>query len=108
MPTFMGMEVCPMTGVETRYFYDEQTDGIIVERWQDVEPILDLNKANKSERPDFKHTDNWHAASIPGVVLEKWKNEDGLDFFNQNHLDGIAKRLNDSEFRDLRTGDFKL
>ncbi len=74
-----------------------------VRRTQDVEAILDDNKRlytlNDGYTPsrDFRRV-----ASIPMTVVEQWMNE-GIDIFKHEHAEAIRKKLNDPDWRYLRT-----
>lgn len=46
-------EKCEFTKVTESISYDENTDMLIVERWQDVEPILKANAAARRACPEF-------------------------------------------------------
>lgn len=93
------------TGI-TRYFHadgDEHT----IETVQDIEPILDLNKAQQNEGFN-KSSDMWHAATIPAVVQLEWLTKHGVDLMNENHMPAVKKLLNSSDYRHLRRNEFKL
>jgi hypothetical protein len=47
-------------------------------------------------------------ASIPLVVIEKWKRELGVDIMNKNDWPKIKQLLNDPENRFFRTNESKL
>ena len=71
---------------------------------QVVEPLLDLNREAAS------HCDPYNAARdvrmvarIPLVVIAKWRNELGVDYWNPDHQDKIDALLDDPEWRWLRT-----
>jgi hypothetical protein len=49
-----------------------------------------------------------HAAHIPDAVWMKWKIEEGIDIFNKDHLPAIKRKLDDPEWRHLRTSVFRL
>lgn len=53
----------------------------------DVEPFMDIAKAMRNDAPmmgsRFKKTFT-HAAVIPVEIIEKIKNEDGVNFFDKN------------------------
>ncbi len=80
---------------------------LTVERVQDVEDIIERNKALQSEpqRSDWGR----HVATIPLIFLERWLNEEHargnttLRLFTPE-LDALVKRkLADPEWRFLRT-----
>lgn len=91
-------------GVETIVHHDDDGDRLIIERAQDVQPILDHNKRL------FTHNDGYspsrelrRVASIPLVVVEKWLREDGIDVFNKDHAEAVRRKLNDPAYAHLRT-----
>ena len=88
--------------LRTETDYDEMSDTLIVKRSQDVEPLLDLNKAEYD--PDNKrfNRDLHKVASIPLIVVERWLNE-GINVFDPAHMPLVRKKLNDPEYRFLRT-----
>ena len=42
-------------------------------------------------------------ASIPLIIIEKWKAEHGVDIMNKDHWHRVKQLLNDPEYRFLRT-----
>lgn len=99
------MRVAPFSP-ETFTHRDGATGDITFERLQDVEPIIEHNKRLQGES---QHSD-WgrHIASIPNVILEKWINEDGVNYLA---LPGdefglmIKRKLRDPDYAWLRTTD---
>lgn len=80
---------------------------LLVNRVQDVEPILERNKKLQNER----QRSDWgrHVGSIPCVILERWLNEE-LERGNTTiklfgpEMDALVKRkLQDPDWRWLRT-----
>lgn len=69
---------------------------------QDVEPLLDRNKACQSERLDRK-SEFRHYASVPVTVQYQWIKEYGVDPLAPEHQDLLTRLLNSSEYRYLRT-----
>jgi len=71
---------------------------------QDVYQILELNKAMFTENSGW----NWdksmrRCASIPHGLRLKWLVEEGWDAWNPEHEDALKKKLNDPDYRHLRT-----
>lgn len=93
-----------MSDVNSDIFID--TDGTIYEkRTQEVGHILDANKASYNASPETgRHKgDLSHVASIPLSVVMQWKKE-GFDLFDKNvSQKELARRLNDPQYRYLRT-----
>lgn len=96
----------PVTKITTTFDYDHVTDMTIIGREQDISGILEMNKllANSDEytKHGFKE-DWWHYATIPNIVIEKWLNEDGIDVYNKEHRKAVYKKLNQPEYRYLKT-----
>ena len=83
---------------------DESEDMMIHGAFQNVEPLIDHNKALQNEWDGFDKKATFHrVASIPPILVEKWKNEHGVDFFNKDHWPKIVALLNDKEYEYLKT-----
>lgn len=87
--------------IHSRFHYSNHDDTWAIERVQNVEPIVERNKREAREgvndRGEFRKV-----ASIPLVVVEKWKNELGVDVFNKDHMPRVAALLNSSEYAFLK------
>lgn len=90
------------------YDWDPLGDRLIVRTSQDVEPILERNiqLQNDPAFDGYSPTREWrYVASIPLVLVQHWERTEGLDLFNREHWQHIKRRkLNDPEYRKLRTG----
>lgn len=87
-----------------REFVPVDDETFAVRTTQDVEPILDLNKALQTDGDGYsKSRELRHYASIPLVVAEKWMNEHGVDVFNPNHKPAVRRLLESNEYSYLRT-----
>lgn len=88
-----------------RFHYCDHDDTFAIEAIQDVEPILDANKRaiNSHYGNPQRIGDMQHVARIPLVVIEKWKNELGVDVFNKGHWPKVRQLLNDPDHQFLRT-----
>jgi len=92
--------------METRLTLDQAEGLIVAETVQDVEPILERNKALRS----IEQKSDWgrHIASIPNVILVRWLNEEyargnvGLRIFSKEFDALIAMKLNDPDWKFLR------
>ena len=90
--------------MEQRFITDPMTGDLTVVRGADVEPILEHNKALYSMNDGYSPGREWRrAASIPLAIVEKWKNELGVDVFDPNHKAAVRRLLNSSEWQYLRT-----
>lgn len=81
-------------------------DGdLVVNRVQDVEPIIDANKALQSVAQKWAG-DFHHIGTIPNVILEKWINESGVNILampNEEFGQFIKRKLRDPDNAWLRT-----
>ena len=83
----------------------DNIDGVAMLAEQDVEPILDSNKAEYNSGIDgwTPSRDMRKVAEIPLIVAEIWRNTLGVDVFDPNHAPAVSRLLNSSEWRYLRT-----
>lgn len=109
MRTLVSVDRDPVTGMETRWFYDSADRKIHVQRLQDVEENLNANQAEFNSYGDHRNfKGHLHKmASIPNAIYEKWLREDGFDALTGDDKE-LRRRLNSSEFRKLRTMPGKL
>lgn len=85
------------------------TGDLVVHREADVEPILEHNKALAASGDGYSPSRELRrAASIPMAIVEKWKNELGVDVFNPDHLPAVRRLLNSNEYLYLRTAPGRL
>lgn len=96
--------------VKVEHEHDAITGKSRIITTQDVEPILEQNKIRQTHHGKTMDREGvwWHAAHIPDAVWLKWKLEEGIDIFNKNHLPAIKRKLDDPDYRHLRTGVFRL
>lgn len=94
----------PMTGLQT-WYEDLGGDEFALHTVQDVAPILEMNKAKQNMGREYyaASKDMWRVASIPATVQMKWLVEDGIDIYNADHADRVKKKLNDPDWRHLKT-----
>lgn len=96
----------------------EQKDGLLIVHEQVnpalVQAHLEMNKREYQSIPQKQYKSAlakknvWRAASIPNIIIEKWKKEEGLDIFNDDHWPRIRAKLNSEEFKFLRTSPGKI
>jgi len=71
---------------------------------QHVEGLLDLNREARNHcNPYNGARDVRMVARIPLIVIAKWRNELGVDYWNPDHQDKVDALLNDADWRWLRT-----
>ncbi len=79
--------------------------NMVVNRVQDIEPIIDINKALQNESQKWAG-DFHHIGTIPNVVLEKWINDEGVNILampNEEFGQFIKRKLRDPDNAWLRT-----
>ncbi len=88
--------------------FDEAEGTMTFETRQDVQALLDRNKALANDGDGYSPSREWRrAASIPNVVVEQWLRE-GVDLYNPDHAGAVKRRLNDPDNRFLRTAPGRL
>ena len=90
--------------MQTSLLLDRADKRIIAVTTQDVEPILERNKALQAEpqRADWGR----HIGTIPNVILVKWMNEEGANVLKMSSDEFgkfIKRKLADPDWRWLRT-----
>ena len=82
---------------------------LLIERHQDVSPILENNKILANSGDGYSPSREWRrAASIPLMIVEKWRAEEGIDCLNPDHAEAVRRKLNSSEYAFLRTAPGRL
>jgi hypothetical protein len=105
MPRYL-LDRDPLSGATETFEYDEAEDRAVIKRSNDVEPVLDRNKALFNEGP--RRGEFRLAASIPLDVALLWREQKGIDVFKQDHWPAVVKLLNDPDWRYLRTSPGRL
>ncbi|MCX5581488.1 hypothetical protein [Kaistia terrae] len=95
-----------MSDIRTVVHIDRSENKLHFQRVQDVGAILANNKRLQSEQ----QKSDWgrHIASVPCVILEKWINEDGVNYLSlpKDEFARLVKRkLRDPDYAWLRTTD---
>lgn len=96
----------PFTGLMTWHDYDPLTNETTIIHTADAEPLLEENKAMQNDAAISKKGIKggwWKYASIPVGLQVKWLIEEGLDVYNPRHSDRLTKKLEDPEYRYLKT-----
>ena len=99
-----------ITGVETIHHYDELTQITHIEHRQDVEPIIERNKAlqNTDHQRIGLKADFMHVATIPATIQMKWAKEHGItDIYSREFMPIIVRLLKDPEYRHLNVGSLR-
>lgn len=91
MPEFFDYD--PLTGIS--YFTEQQGDDTLLIRTQDVQPLLDRNKAMANEGVMDKGIKEnwWHYCDIPAVVELELRKK-GIDIYNPDHGKRMFQEIN--------------
>lgn len=89
------------TGLITWHEYDDETKLTHLTYEQDVQDVLDDNKASANAFSGGLG-EMAHVASIPASIQLKWLFEKGVDVHNPDHKGRVARLLDDSEWRHLK------
>lgn len=100
------VDVDSLTGIETWHDYDHDAKKTYITQVQDIQPILERNKAlaldDRYKKQGIKN-DWYHFATIPTTLIVEFKTKYGLDVFNDDDLPKIEKLLQSSEYAYFRT-----
>lgn len=100
MSRFLGND--PQYGMTDAFH--SVADDFAIETVADVQPIIDNNKRLAADGDGYSPSREMRRiASVPLVIVEKWRNELGVDLFNKDHLPAVRRLLNDPDYRFLRT-----
>lgn len=101
----------PLTG--TTEWFESTDDGFRIYSEMDAAPILDMNAAKRSEGRSYyaADPDMWKVASVPNLLLIHWATEMGVPVdkvFSNEFAEIVTRKLNDIEFRKLKTADVRI
>lgn len=94
----------PLTGEVVTFDWNESDETFTIGHQQDCSPILDANQRHRLEGDSRKEIKNgwWRYASVPNIVVLKWKREHGVDFFEPNDWPKVMGLINSREYRYLK------
>ena len=98
----MILDFNPFTGETVTFDYHHSDDTFTIGHHQDCEPIMDANKRARIEIDAKQQMANdWvHYASVPNILIMKWKQEHGVDFFNPEHWPRVMALINSRDYRE--------
>ncbi len=96
----------PLTGIKTE-FIDGEGETFHIRQSQDVQPFIDANKrAHATGKEYWRSGGDWrHEATIPLTVQMIWLEKYGIQVWNPEHQKDVVKRLNDPEWKYLKTAE---
>ena len=98
----------PLSGVTCYFEYEKSTDNVVLTHEQDVQSILDANKAAANDDDKTKRgigNDWWKYASVPTIVEVEWMQKYGVSLSNPEHRQAVFKLLNSPDYKYLKTTD---
>ena len=103
----MILDVNPFTGETVTFDYNAADDSITIGHHQDCAPIIDDNKRQIIEADHSQQIKNdWiKYATVPYVVIEKWKRELGVNFFSPDPAEfkKVMMLINSRDWRKVKT-----
>lgn len=88
-------------------WWEDTPEGFVLHYQQDAEPVIESNKVKQSAGRAYYAADSemWRVASIPIGIQYKWMIEDGIDVLNPDHWQRVQRKLNDPDWRYLKTAE---
>lgn len=98
----MILDVNPFTGEVVTFDYHHDTDSVTIGHHQDCTDIIDANKRARIEIDAKKQMANdWiHYASVPNILILKWKHEHNVDFFNPEDWPKVMALINSRDYAE--------
>ena len=94
----------PLRGVKEFFVYDESERKWHIEYIGDTDSIVERNKILQNHTDGYTPSRDFRrVAHIPDIIILKWMKEDGLKWWDKNDWPAIKRKLNDPEWRFLRT-----
>lgn len=90
-------------GDVAHYWRDDGNGSGSIVSQQDVGAILEECKRRYNNTPRILKADFWPEAHIPDIIQLKWLNEEGLNIYDKNAKAQLKRKLNDPDWRYLRT-----
>lgn len=98
----------PVSGLEEWFYCDPMTGDWHLEWTQDCQAQVDAMKAFQND-PEHKRRGIErgfaHYAHWPDAIIIKWRHEYGIDVLNKAHKDAALKKLQDPDWKYLRSCD---
>ncbi len=94
-------------GIERYWDYNEADNSTIITSVGDVSGVLEANKQMRNDGTNGyvdKSKEFQHVASIPAEIVEMWKIQYNIDFFDKEDWGKIKALLNSQDWGLLRTG----
>lgn len=88
---------------------DDDEGTVQVRTEQDVNPFLDRNKRSQIDTMNTRMGDGMEkVAHIPTHIIYEWITKHGINLYNPDHQEGVARLLNSSDYRWLKCRDIYI
>ena len=87
-------------GVST--VYHDLGDRVVIERLQDVAPIIEANKRQYNEAGG-RMGEMVHIGRVPAVVIDQWCKEDGINYLDKANRKALLAKLHHPDNRMFKT-----
>ncbi len=111
-PLFLGVNLAkrlidydPFTETTSWFEYDAILDKTTIYTEQNVDRYIEANKKRQSNPDYFGYgvkQEYAHVATVPNSVIHKWMKE-GINFYRSDDWPKVRKKLNDPEWKYLKT-----
>lgn len=103
----------PLTGITEWYEETDDGEGFRIYSEQDATAIIEENRKKRAAGRAYyaKDKDMWKVASVPMVLMMKWGEEQGVPgdrLFGDEMAEITARKLNDPDYRHLKTADVRI
>lgn len=92
----------------TEVWFHGDGDKFHIEHRHDSSPVVDYAKKMASAWQPRKGEIFRPVANVPLSLIQKWRNDYGINALHPDHWDFLKKKLNDIDYRDLRVWQGKL
>ena len=90
-------------GIVEHLVFDDSERKFHLQRQSDVTENIEWNKREYNQNRQGKDGLGSKVADVPMGVVVDWKVRLGMDFIDRNHWPAILRKLDDPEWRYLRT-----
>lgn len=101
-----------MADLKQKFDYVEHEGTSVIKTYQDVAPYLNRNKRLYNATPETPQGEEWReVADIPNAIAHEWMKEfeaKGIRFWSPEGMREIKKKLNDPDWKLLRTHNSRL
>ena len=98
----------PTTGITEIFHGSADGESYTIETVQNFDEVETMLRRVKSEKTLNRKSEMWHAGIIPNILITKWLVEEGINVYDKNHADAVAKKLNSSEFQLLNPSEITI